>query len=317
VKVSIQASTAGRRSGSRIVYAAGAVLWRPGDPDSKAKAVEVAVIHRPRYDDWSLPKGKVDPGETAPVGAVREVLEETGHRSHLGRRLAMVSYPIEQGVKKVHYWAARSKGGEFTPGSEVDDLVWLPVADAMKKLDYPHDRKVLRRFAKHPADTHTVLVVRHGTAGSKSRFHGDDTKRPLDKRGRAQAEALVPQLLAFGATDVYAADRVRCHQTVEPLAAELGVAIHNEPALTEEAYTKSPKRGRHRALRIAAHKGTPVICSQGKVIPDLIAWWCERDGVHPDKARNHKGSTWVLSLSAGRVIAADHIGGALAANVRA
>jgi 8-oxo-dGTP diphosphatase len=123
--------------------------------------------------------------------------------------------------------------------------------------------------------------------------------------------------MAFGATEVHAADRVRCHQTLEPLAAELGVRIHTEPALTEEAYAKSPKRGRHQMLRIAAQAGTPAICSQGKVIPDLIAWWCERDGVRPDKARNHKGSTWVLSLATGKLIAADHIGGALAANVRA
>lgn len=305
-------------SGSKVVYAAGAVLWRPrgaNDPN-----LEIAMIHRPRYDDWSLPKGKVDPGETAPVAAVREVFEETGHHAALGRRLDMVSYPIDspsRGVKKVYYWAARSTGGEFTPGSEVDELVWLPVADAVKRLDYAHDRKMLRHFAKHPADTHTVLVVRHGTAGRKSRFSGDDTKRPLDKRGRAQAEALVPQLLAFGASDVYAADRLRCHQTVEPLAEELGVTVHNEPTLTEEAYAKNPKRGRHRALRIAEQEGTPVICTQGKVIPDLIAWWCERDGVRSDKSRNHKGSTWVLSFSAGRLVAADHIGGALAANVRA
>ncbi|BBZ48772.1 NUDIX hydrolase [Mycobacterium heidelbergense] len=305
-------------SGSKVVFAAGAVLWRPrgaNDPN-----LEIAMIHRPRYDDWSLPKGKVDPGETAPVAAVREVFEETGHHAALGRRLDMVSYPIDspsRGVKKVYYWAARSTGGEFTPGSEVDELVWLPVADAVKRLDYAHDRKMLRHFAKHPADTHTVLVVRHGTAGRKSRFSGDDTKRPLDKRGRAQAEALVPQLLAFGASDVYAADRLRCHQTVEPLAEELGVTVHNEPTLTEEAYAKNPKRGRHRALRIAEQEGTPVICTQGKVIPDLIAWWCERDGVRSDKSRNHKGSTWVLSFSAGRLVAADHIGGALAANVRA
>ena len=278
------------------------------------------MIHRPRYDDWSLPKGKVDPGETAPVAAVREVLEETGQHCVLGRRLDTVSYPIDspsRGIKKVHYWAARSTGGEFTPGKEVDELVWLPVVDAMKKLDYAQDRKVLRRFAKQPADTQTVLVVRHGTAGSKSRYSGDDTKRPLDKRGRAQAEALVPQLLAFGATAAYAADRLRCHQTLEPLAAELGVRINTERALTEEAYAKSPKRGRHQMLWIAAQAGTPAICSQGKVIPDLIAWWCERDGVRPDKARNHKGSTWVLSLAADKLIAADHIGGALAANVRA
>ncbi|MGO8936755.1 MAG: NUDIX hydrolase [Mycobacterium sp.] len=315
--MSIQNSSARRRSGSRIVYAAGAVLWRPGDADSAEGAIEVAVIHRPRYDDWSLPKGKVDPGETAAVAAVREVFEETGQRCVLGRRLNTVSYPIDLGFKKVYYWAARSTGGEFTPGKEVDELVWLPVVDAMKRLDYAQDRKVLRRFAKQPADTQTVLVVRHGTAGSKSRYSGDDTKRPLDKRGRAQAEALVPQLLAFGATAVYAADRVRCHQTLEPLAAELGVRIHTEHALTEEAYAKSPKRGRHQMLRIAGQAGTPAICSQGKVIPDLIAWWCERDGVRPDKARNHKGSAWVLSLAAGKLIAADHIGGALAANVRA
>jgi len=314
--VSIPNSSAGRGGpGSRIVYAAGAVLWRP--TDSANPGLEIAVIHRPRYDDWSLPKGKVDPGETAPVAAVREVLEETGHHATLGRRLDMVSYPIEQGVKKVYYWAARSTGGDFTPGREVDELVWLPVADATKRLNYVQDRKMLRHFAKRPPDTHTVLVIRHGTAGRKSRFSGDDTERPLDKRGRAQAEALVPQLLAFGASDVYAADRLRCHQTVEPLAEELGVTVHNEPTLTEESYAKSPKRARQRVLRIAKQEGTPVICTQGKVIPDLIAWWCERDGVRPDKSRNHKGSTWVLSLSAGRLLAADHIGGALTANVRA
>jgi 8-oxo-dGTP pyrophosphatase MutT (NUDIX family)/phosphohistidine phosphatase SixA len=314
VKVPIQ----NRRTGRRIVYAAGAVLWRPAHaPAHKKAALEIAVIHRPRYDDWSLPKGKVDRGETAPVAAVREVLEETGQHSILGRRLIAVSYPIDAGVKKVYYWAARSTGGAFTPGDEVDELVWLPVAEATKKLDYAQDRKVLRRFNKEPADTRTVLVVRHGTAGRKSRFSGDDTKRPLDKRGRAQAEALVGQLLAFGATDVYAADRVRCQQTVEPLAAELGVPIHSEHALTEEAYAKNPKRARRRMLEIAAQQGTPAICSQGKVIPDVIAWWCERDGVRADKSRNHKGSTWVLSLSDGRLVAADHIGGALAANVRA
>ncbi|MEE6176533.1 NUDIX hydrolase [Mycobacterium sp. 050134] len=310
-----QDSSAARRSGSRIVYAAGAVLWRP--TETANPVLEIAVIHRPRYDDWSLPKGKVDPGETAPVAAVREVLEETGHRATLGRRLDLVSYPIDQGIKKVYYWAARSNGGEFHPGKEVDELIWLPADEAMRRLDYPQDRKMLRHFAQHPADTKTVLVVRHGTAGSKSRFSGDDAKRPLDKRGRAQAEALVPQLMSFGASEVYAADRLRCHQTVQPLAEELGVTIHNEPALTEEAYAKSPKRARQRMLQIAERDGTPVICSQGKVIPDLVQWWCDRDGARPDKSRNHKGSTWVLSLAGGRLLAADHIGGALAANVRA
>jgi hypothetical protein len=161
-------------------------------------------------------------------------------------------------------------------------------------------------------DTQTVLIVRHGTAGSKSRYKGDDRKRPLDKHGRAQAESLVGILLAFGADKLYAANRVRCRQTLEPLAEELGAAIYDEPALTEEAYSDSRKATRNRVLEIAAAGGTPVICTQGKVIPDLIAWWCERDGVRPDKSRNRKGSTWVMSLSEGRLIAADHIGSPLA-----
>ena len=294
---------------NKAVLAAGAVLWRSNGDSAEP---DVAVIHRPRYDDWSLPKGKVDPGETEPVTAVREVHEETGYSSHLGRRLASVSYPVEQGIKKVRYWAARSTDGQFTPNSEVDELKWLPVAAAMKQLGYSHDRKVLRRFAKLPVDTQTVLIVRHGTAGSKSRYKGDDRMRPLDKRGRAQAESLVGQLLAFGANMLYAADRVRCHQTLEPTAEELGAPIHNEPLLTEEAYAEDRKAARRRVLEIAATGGTPVICTQGRVIPDLIAWWCERDGVRPDKSRNRKGSTWVMSSSQGHLVAGDHIGSPLA-----
>jgi 8-oxo-dGTP pyrophosphatase MutT (NUDIX family) len=295
---------------NKTVLAAGAVLWRASDDGAEP---EVAVIHRPRYDDWSLPKGKVDAGESEPITAVREVAEETGYRAHLGRRLTSVRYRVEtQGIKKVQYWAARTVDGEFRPNDEVDELKWLPVSAAIKQVQYPHDRKVLRRFAKLPADTETILIVRHGTAGSKSRYKGDDRLRPLDKRGLAQAESLVGQLLAFGADTLYAADRVRCEQTLGPLAEELGVAIHKEPLLTEEAYADDRKAARRRILEIAASGGTPVICTQGKVIPDLIAWWCDREGVRPDKSRNRKGSTWVLSSWQGHLVAADHIGSPLA-----
>ena len=293
------------------ILAAGAVLWRPQDCTG---GLEIAVIHRSRYDDWSLPKGKVNPGETEPVTAVREIEEETGFRAHLGRRLTTVSYPVEQGVKKVRYWAARCVSGEFSVSDEVDELRWLPADQAMTALTYPNDRKVLRRFLKLPADTQTVMIVRHATAGSKARYKGDDRQRPLDKHGRAQAESLVGQLLSFGAGELFAAARVRCAQTLDPLAEELGVTIGNEPELTEEAYADNRKAARHRILEIAASSVNPVICTQGRVIPDIIAWWCERDGVRPDRSRNRKGSTWVMSLADGRLIAADHLGSPLAPN---
>lgn len=296
-----------RRKG-KTVHAAGAVLWR-----DDAGHTEVAVVHRPHYDDWSLPKGKVDPGETHPVTAVREIGEETGFACRLGRRLAVVTYPVGQATKRVVYWAAQAVDGEFNPADEVDKLLWMPARDAMQKVQYPDDRKVLRRFVKAPHDTDTLLVVRHGRAGSRSKYKGDDRKRPLDKHGRAQAESLVGQLLAFGATEVHAAPRVRCSQTVEPLAQELGVSITPEPTLTEEAYADDHKAARHRVLEIAGAGGVPVICTQGAVIPDLINWWCARGGVRADKSRNRKGSTWVLSSDGGTPIAADHIGSPLAA----
>jgi 8-oxo-dGTP pyrophosphatase MutT (NUDIX family) len=291
------------------VLAAGAVLWRP---DENSEEPLIALIHRPRYDDWSLPKGKLDPGETEPVAAVREILEETGQRAHLGRRLCRITYSIPVGTKSVHYWAARAEGGDFVPNKEVDRLLWLPPKEAAKKLTYTHDAKVVARLTKKPFNTQTVLIVRHGTAGRKARYRGDDTKRPLDRKGRAQAKSLVPQLLAFGAAEVYAADRLRCVQTVEPLAAELGVPITEEPTLTEEAYAENPEAAHKRVLEIAALGGTPAISSQGRVIPYLIDWWCTRDGVEPDRSRNRKGSTWVLSLSDGRLVAADHMPSPLA-----
>jgi 8-oxo-dGTP diphosphatase len=297
-------TSSGGSSAKSQILAAGAVVWRAHDGSS---ATEVAIIHRPRYDDWSLPKGKLDPGETEPVAAVREVHEETGYRVHLGRRLTAVSYPVEEGTKHVRYWAARPVDGEFHPNAEVDDLMWLGPKDAIDMVSYQQDRKVLRRFTKQPVDTQTLLIVRHARAGSKERYKGDDRDRPLDKFGRAQAEALVGQLLAFGATSLYAAARLRCRQTLEPLAEELGVDVNTEPALTEEAYSENRKRARQRVLEIAATGGTPVVCTQGKVIPDLISWWCDRDGVRPDKSRNRKGSTWVLSHVKLKLVAADHI----------
>lgn len=298
------------RNKVQTVHAAGAVLWR-----EHAGRTEVAVVHRPRYDDWSLPKGKVDPGESHPATAVREIREETGFQSRLGRRLAVISYPMDDGaIKRVVYWAAGVGEGEFTANDEVDQLLWLPPKDAMTQLQYRQDRKVLRRFTRAPADTQTTIIVRHARAGSRSKYKGEDSQRPLDKLGRAQAESLVSQLLAFGATQLHAAPRVRCRQTLEPLAQEIGVPIDTEAALTDEAYADDKKTACGRVLEIAsgADGATPVICTQGKVIPDLIEWWCERDGVRPDKSRNRKGSTWVLSSADGHLIAADHIGSPLA-----
>jgi 8-oxo-dGTP diphosphatase len=136
-------------SGQDPIEAAGGVLWRPA-----ARGREFAVIHRPRYDDWTLAKGKLDPGETHAQAAVREVAEETGYDVDLGPDLGEVTYLHNARPKRVRYWGMRATGGEFEVNSEVDDLRWLELDRARQVLTYDRDREVLDRFvaAAQPED---------------------------------------------------------------------------------------------------------------------------------------------------------------------
>lgn len=296
-------------SKSKKVWAAGGVLWREA-----GTSPEIGLIHRPRYDDWTLPKGKHEAGETLISTAVREIAEETGHRARLGRHVRDVSYELSSGTKKrVRYWSAESMGGDFTPNDEVDELRWVSLDHAAKMLSYRLDRRILRDFSRFPSDLQTTLLVRHAKAGRRSRYKGDDRQRPLDKQGREQARHLVALLRAYGVTDLYSADRVRCEETLAPSAKALDIDITIEAAVSEEAYADDPGRAQRRIPEIAAsHAGdspssVAAICSQGKVIPPFMRWWSEADSVSLPAARNRKGSVWVLSTVGDRLVAADHI----------
>ena len=260
------------------------------------------MVHRPRYDDWSLPKGKLDAGETLAETAVREVAEETGFSCVLSRFLRQVSYPVTargggRADKLVDYFAARALNGSFTPNHEVDDLRWLNLDDARERLTYPHDWYVLEDFARIPTDATTVLLVRHAHAGKRSEYTGDDdTQRELSEFGREQQKALHAVLRLFGPERLYSAPRLRCEQTIAPLAGELRLDIALEPALSEENYWADPETGLHRLLRIAAKPGTAVVCSQGKVIPDLLSRVASGSGLDLGEVHSKKGSVWTLTF---------------------
>ncbi|MFD4429763.1 NUDIX domain-containing protein [Nocardia sp. NPDC058497] len=294
------------------IHAAGAVLWRTG-----AAGPEIAVIHRPKYGDWSLPKGKLDPGETPIVAAVREVGEETGLPSTLGRYLGHVTYPIpgHRQLKRVDYWAAEAAAGEFAVNAEVDQLRWFPLDQVMDQLSYPMDRQVVRMFARLPATTSTVLLVRHGKAGKRARFDGPDELRPLEPAGEQQAKALTPNLLAFGASEIHSADPLRCIQTVTPLAEQLNAEINCEPMFSEQGYDSAKSAARQRFLSLVTDRGVPVVCSQGGVIPDLVQWLAQRSELTLPPARNRKGSVWALSFVEDRLVAADHMDRSLSTGI--
>ncbi|QGK72375.1 NUDIX domain-containing protein [Allosaccharopolyspora coralli] len=301
------------------VRAAGAVLWRDGK-----NGAEVAVVHRPRYDDWSLPKGKLDKGELAAEAAVREVREETGFECVLQRTLRQVRYPVPahsapQGTatKVVDYFAAHSCGGEFVAGNEVDELRWIPVAQAPELLTYPHDGTVVDAFTAVPTDVHTLLLVRHAKAGKRSDWHDDDTLRPLTDAGRAQRDVLHRMLPLFGPRRVHSAPRTRCVDTVAPVAADLGVDVVAEPLLSEEGYAEDPAVALRRLIDLARLPGTSVVCSQGGVIPDVVESLLLAEGHNPGEVPSKKGSVWTLTLHGGsatngtgpglRLVTADYV----------
>jgi 8-oxo-dGTP diphosphatase len=126
-----------------MTFAAGGLLWR--DPD--AADPRLAVVHRPRYDDWSLPKGKLEPGELLPETAVREVREETGFAVVRGRFAGRYQYQVETGPKTVFVWEMSAREREAPPDDEVDELAWLSVRDALDRLTYALERDLLRRVA--------------------------------------------------------------------------------------------------------------------------------------------------------------------------
>jgi 8-oxo-dGTP pyrophosphatase MutT (NUDIX family)/phosphohistidine phosphatase SixA len=293
------------------IQAAGGVVWRTGD-GSRGSDVEVAVIHRPRYDDWSLPKGKLAPGESHLEGAIREVHEETGYRVQPGRSLGEVRYLKNSGgaarEKVVHYWAMKAIGGAFSPNREVDEMRWLSIDDAREMITRSLDRDVLERFAQRPAMTGSVLLLRHASAGSRSKWSGDDRLRPLDEAGEDQAEELVRLLSRFEVDEILSADYVRCVETVRPLSESIGVAVTEDALLSEDGFPGHERA----AVKLIRNLGRPgkaaVACSQGGVIDELVERLATADGLEVEEPFNlKKGGVWALSFDDGKLVDAEKL----------
>ncbi|PZS26547.1 MAG: NUDIX hydrolase [Pseudonocardiales bacterium] len=286
---------------SPTVAAAGGVVWRGRHGD-----LEVALVHRPRYDDWTFPKGKLKDGESELAAAVREVHEELGAIVAVSRRVGRVRYQHEGAKKSVAYWAMRYLAGDFVANDEVDGIEWLALEKAARRLTYPIDLPALADFAALPVPDAVILLVRHAKAGKRSEWRGDDRLRPLDPAGTQQAQELAELLRRFAPQRVISADLTRCVQTVEPLATSLGFDVQLDLAFSDASYAATPTATETALLSLAKPGTVTVVCSQGSTIPALI------DTLAPgsDSSDTRKGATWALSFVDGDIVAVDYYGAA-------
>lgn len=265
------------------VQAAGALVWRI----NAKKKLEVLLVHRPSYDDWSWPKGKVDPGETQAACAVREIAEETGIDVILGQPLTRITYRNGGGRRKeVHYWAAvPAASGDLSlrarpavkPASkrEIDEVRWVEVSAAKKLLTYPHDREplgiLIDQWKDERLKTWAMIVVRHARARKRTVWRGGESTRPLTDGGSIQARGLVPLLAAYGVTRVVSSPWRRCMATVEPYADLIGAPIEEYPGITEDAHRAKPKLARRLAREELKERAPAVaICTHRPVLPTFM-----------------------------------------------
>jgi 8-oxo-dGTP diphosphatase len=261
--------------------------------------VEFLLVHRPRYDDWSLPKGHLDNGESYEAAAAREVEEESGYRGTLGRAIGTIGYRTRNKQKVVRYWLLEAEKGKFKPNKEADDIRWLAPRKARHLVSYTRDANIMLQAERLISDPKTSVVhfVRHANAGERGQWSKADHKRPLSKKGLRQAETVTARLLKQPITSILSSRYVRCDETVRPLAEKLDTELGHEPALAEGEPPEATI-----ALMKSLRGEAVVLCSHRDVISGVIGQLAAEGVDFTGKLKCAKASTWTLDLRRGMVI---------------
>ncbi|HWI42601.1 MAG TPA: NUDIX hydrolase [Nocardioides sp.] len=282
------------------ILAAGVVTFRPGR--------EVLLVHRPKYDDWSFPKGKLERGEHATAAAVRETAEETGVHVRLGPPLPSQRYLVGARMKTVFYWTGRVVGDDdvsrYRPNAEIDQVAWVPVEEAREQLTYAHDGDTLDAALAVRRKTRAVVVLRHARARSRRTWRLDDASRPLLRSGELQAERLVPLLAAYDVRRIITSSSTRCVQTVQPYADVTGYRTDLRNGLSEEDATEEGVASTVGEL-LGGDDGA-VLCSHRPVLPLIY----DAAGIRP-RHRSPQLETaemLVLHVRKGKVVAVERHG---------
>ena len=289
---------------SSPILAAGAVLWRK----SEKKKIEVLIIHRPKYDDWTFPKGKAEIGEPLIACAYREVLEETNIETAFGPYLGEVEYLTNDGKKKVFFWSAKVvKEKDFKPNAEVDQLKWVEVTKVKEMLTLDTDRKILEQFLQIEPDTKPLVLLRHAKAVTRDEWQGEDDDRPLDSYGQIQAKRLLAMYQVFNLEQIHSSDAVRCYDTVVAIAKSLNVKLEVTGKLSESTFKKDKEKAFDYAKDLMKLNESVLLCSHNPILPKMLNKLTKKSEVDADEGKLLPADGWVIHRIGKEVIQIDRI----------
>ena len=289
---------------SSPILAAGAVLWRK----SEKKKIEVLIIHRPKYDDWTFPKGKAEIGEPLIACAYREVLEETNIETAFGPYLGEVEYLTNDGKKKVSFWSAKViKEKEFNPNAEVDQLKWVEVTKVKEMLTLDTDRKILEQFLQIEPDTKPLVLLRHAKAVTRDEWQGEDDDRPLDSYGQNQAKRLLAMYQVFNLEQIHSSDAVRCYDTVVAIAKGLNIKLEVTGKLSESTFKKDKEKVFDYAKELIKSNESVLLCSHNPILPKMLNKLTKKSEVDADEGKLLPADGWVIHRIGKEVIQIDRI----------
>jgi len=288
-----------------MIRAAGALLWR----ETTERTIEIALIHRPKYDDWSLPKGKIEEGETALQCAYRELIEETGITASFTRQLGTVEYEESGQRKRVIFWAAQCAldASQFIANEEVDQLEWLSPELALSKATHESDQEMIENFLSQSPRTDTLIILRHTKALERGDWDEEDSQRTLDELGFDQAQLLIKHLEPFAIEEIYTSDFTRCVQTVTPLAHSRGLSITQVPSLNEYTFNEDPLRAVSFANALKQDEKNILICSHNPVIPTMLRGILNTKLKNKDLIKLEPGDAWIVHRVQGEIVGLDYL----------
>ena len=286
------------------IQAAGAIVWRRNESD----AIEIALVHRPKYDDWSIPKGKVEGEESLIACAYREVVEETGFAVRFGQSLGSAHYEVNGLPKTVTFWSARLLGEQGKPNpEEVDAVRWMSCEEAKEQLGRDSDRQIVETFQSIEPDTKPLILLRHAKAIERQEWAGEDTDRPLSSLGERQAKRMLTNFLPFAVEEIHSSSAVRCYESITPLARGLNVDFFFTDSLTEEVFHKNNERPFKYVQRLLVNDFTTLVCSHNPILPSIVSAFVDKFGVEVPSTKLEPGDAWVAHHVEREVVAIDFL----------